>query len=268
VWHELECGSYRADLPLWHELAVRCDGPVLDVGAGTGRVTLELARAGRQMTALERDPVLLARLRERAAGLHRRRDGLQIETVCADARDFTLARRDFALCIVPMQTLQLLGPAGRGAFLRRARAHLRAGGSLACALVTELEQFDVRQGSPAPAPETVRVGEDLYVSRALRVSAREKEIVLECERSVYGPGARAVDGPAGTRADDAANESADGPAEAANTPAKQRMVVTLDRLSVAQLQREATTAGFRAEPARAIAPTAAHAGSEVAVLRA
>ena len=51
VWHELECGSYRADLPLWRELADQMassegSARVLDVGAGTGRVALELARAG------------------------------------------------------------------------------------------------------------------------------------------------------------------------------------------------------------------------------
>ena len=36
VWHDLECGGYDADLPLWRELAADADGPVLDLGAGTG----------------------------------------------------------------------------------------------------------------------------------------------------------------------------------------------------------------------------------------
>ena len=30
IWHDLECGSYRADLPLWRELAVREPGPILE----------------------------------------------------------------------------------------------------------------------------------------------------------------------------------------------------------------------------------------------
>jgi SAM-dependent methyltransferase len=270
VWHELECGSYRADLPLWRELAERCDGPILDVGAGTGRVTLELARAGRRVTALERDPALLARLRERADDLHERADGLQIEAVCADARDFVLARRDFALCVVPMQTLQLLGgAAGRGAFLRRAHAHLRPRGLLACALVTELDPFDVAHGSPGPSPETARVGEELYVNRAMRVGVRAHEIVLEYERVVLGPDVD-VNAHAKDTADAPTPRRADG--RAGDTPgacAPRRVIVTLDRVSVAQLEREAhTAAGFRPEPARSIAPTAEHAGSEVAVLRA
>jgi SAM-dependent methyltransferase len=277
VWHDLEC-AYRADLPLWRELAGRVanggggsggiagdgrgEAPILDVGAGTGRVALELARAGHRVTALDGDPDLLAALRERATDL-------EIETVCADARTFALARRDFALCLVPMQTLQLLGgAAGRGAFLRRAHAHLRPGGLLACAIVTELDPFDVAPGSPGPAPETERVGENLYVSRAMRVGVRAHEIVLEYERVVLGPGVDAnahaedtADAPTPQRAD---GRTGDTPG--ASKP--QRVAVTLDRVGVPQLEREAYAAGFRPEPPRAIAPTDEHVGSEVAMLRA
>src|SRR5439155_743 len=55
IWHDVECGAYVADLPLWRELAAACEGPILDVGAGTGRVTLDLARHGHDVVALDRD---------------------------------------------------------------------------------------------------------------------------------------------------------------------------------------------------------------------
>ncbi len=75
---------------------------------------------GSRVTALDRDPELLAELAQRAQAA-----GLDVPTVLADAREFELDER-FALCIVPMQTIQLLGgAAGRAAFLRRARRHLR-----------------------------------------------------------------------------------------------------------------------------------------------
>ena len=61
IWHDVECGGYAADLPLWRELARAEAGPVLDVGAGAGRVALELARHGHDVTALDRDAVLLGR---------------------------------------------------------------------------------------------------------------------------------------------------------------------------------------------------------------
>ena len=99
LWHDLECGDYREDLALWRSLAAQTGGPVLDIGAGTGRVTLELAASGVSVVALDVDGALLAALRHRARGL-------PVETVVADARRFTLRQR-FSLVLVPMQTLQL-----------------------------------------------------------------------------------------------------------------------------------------------------------------
>ena len=123
IWHDLECGAYDADLDLWRELAERYGSPVLDVGAGTGRVALELARRGHAVTALDRDPGLLEEL-------ERRGKGLPVQTAVADAREFELGRR-FPLIIVPMQTIQLLqGARGRGQFLRRAARHLESAGAL------------------------------------------------------------------------------------------------------------------------------------------
>ncbi len=254
IWHALECGSYRADLPLWRELAGAQDGPILDVGAGTGRVTLDLVCAGHSVTALDLDPDLLGALRER-------RGGLQVETVCADACSFDLEQRDFALCLVPMQTVQLLGgSAERVAFLRSARAHLRPGGVLACAIVTVLEPFDCASGDIGPTPETARVGDALYVSRATRVDTRGRNFIIERERRIVpleegGPdevsrNLRALSG------------------YATHKPVVEHNVVELDRVSAGELEREATTSGLRPEPAREIPSTDDHVGSTVVILRA
>ena len=62
LWHDLECGDYRDDLPFWLALAAETGGPVLDIGAGTGRVTLELAAAGTAVVGLDIEPALLAAL--------------------------------------------------------------------------------------------------------------------------------------------------------------------------------------------------------------
>ncbi|HWB68631.1 MAG TPA: class I SAM-dependent methyltransferase, partial [Solirubrobacterales bacterium] len=69
IWHDVECGGYAADLPLWEELAERCEGPVLELGCGTGRVAVHLARRGHETIGLDRDRELLGALRERAEGL-------------------------------------------------------------------------------------------------------------------------------------------------------------------------------------------------------
>jgi SAM-dependent methyltransferase len=239
LWHELECGLYDADLGLWRELAELSAGdppePILDVGAGSGRVTLELARHGHRVSALDLDAELLQALREHALDA-----GLDVATFRADARSFELGRRDFALCIVPMQTMQLLGgAAGRSAFLSRARAHLRPGGLLACAIVTTLEPFDCAAGDIGPSAETRRAEGVLYSSRATRLQVGEQRIRIERERLIHSD----------------------------RHTVAERDVVELDRLSAAQLRAEALAAGLTPEPDRMIAATAEHVGSVVVVLR-
>jgi SAM-dependent methyltransferase len=246
IWHDLECGSYRADLPLWRELAAEHPGPVLDIGAGSGRVTLELARAGHAVTALERERVLLEALRGRPGG-----EG--VRAVCADARRFRLKQREYALCIVPMQTIQLFGgAAGRCAFLRRARAVLRPGGLLACAILGRVEPFACADGEAGPAPETAVIDGWLYASRPTRVAVGRRSVVIERERRVLA----ATEQP---RWDDRDGERA---------PGNERSVIELDRLARRALERQARSAGLRPEPAREIAPTEDHAGSTVVMLRA
>lgn len=212
IWHDVECGGYDADLPLWRELAV---SPVLDVGAGTGRVALDLARRGHEVTALDRDPELLAELDRRAAG--------RVRTVCADAEGFALPER-FACVLVPMQTIQLLGD--RPAFLRAARAHLRAGGFLAAAIADALEEFE----GPLPVPDV----RGRYVSQPTAVRVRDGVARLERVR------------------DDGTTRSTD--------------VVELRELTAEQLEAEGRAAGFVPRPALRVAETPDHVGSTVVVL--
>ena len=244
VWHDLECGSYRADLPVWLELAECHGSPVLDIGAGTGRVALDLARAGHRVTALDLDPDLLGALQDRAGGEH-------LETVRADARSFELDRHDFALCLVPMQTIQLLSSsAERASFLRCAYAHLRPGGLLACAIVTELEPFDVADGSPGPTPETSQVGETLYVSQVESVRVLPRSVVIERSRRIISPHAQESDG------------------HLLDESAIERNVIELARISASEIEREGSQVGFHPEPALVIEPTDEHVGSVVVMLRA
>jgi len=243
VWHDLECGSYRADLPVWRELAERHGGPVLDIGAGTGRVALDLARAGHRVTALDLDPDLLGALQDRAGGEH-------LETVRADARSFELDRHDFALCLVPMQTIQLLSSsAERASFLRCAYAHLRPGGLLACAIVTELEPFDVADGSPGPSPETAHVGETLYASQAESVRVLSRSVVIKRSRRIISPHTHESDG------------------RPLDESAIERNVIELARISAFELEREGSEVGFHPERALVIEPTDEHVGSVVVMLR-
>jgi SAM-dependent methyltransferase len=234
AWHDVECHRYTADLPLWQALAAREGGPVLDVGAGTGRVALDLAAAGHEVVALDVEADLLAALRERAAAA-----GLTVETAVADAQDFDLGAGRFGLVLVPMQTVQLLPD--RPAFLRAARRALRPGGLLAIAIADELSAFEGGPGGLLPEPDVAEVDGWHLVSQptAVRIGARASTI--ERVRTAHAPdGTRTVEPNA----------------------------IELARLDAPALAAEGVAAGLRSVPGERIAPTDDHVGSAVVAFRA
>jgi SAM-dependent methyltransferase len=232
IWHDVECGSYAEDLQLWRSLAAQHGDPVLDIGAGTGRVALDLARRGHRVVALDFDKDLLDELLTRA-------DGLAVRTVCADARDFALPEQ-FPLCIVPMQTVQLLGgERGRGRLLQSVRACLRPGGLFASAIAEGVEPFTVEDGDLA-VPDMREVAGTVYASRPTAVRVEAGAFVLERRRETISPtGVERIE----------------------------HNAIALDRLTAADFEREGAAAGF-AVAARAVIPaTPDHVGSSVVMLR-
>jgi SAM-dependent methyltransferase len=232
IWHDLECGGYVEDLELWRSLADQRGDPVLDVGAGTGRVTLDLAHRGHQVIALDQDAGLLAELRSRARGL-------SVETVVADARDFDLGRR-VPLCLVPMQTIQLLPDrAGRAAFLRCARSHLHSGGLLAIAISETLDLYEVLDGVPAPVPDMRELDGVVYASHPTAVRADRGGFVLERRRETISPrGQRTVE----------------------------YDIVHLERVTAAQLEREGRAVGLTPAGRKLIPANDDYVGSTVVML--
>jgi SAM-dependent methyltransferase len=184
IWQAVEFGSYVADLPLWTELADARGGPVLELGAGAGRVALHLAAAGREVTAVERDPELAAEL-ERRAG----RVGTSLTVLVADlaAPDRMTPPVPPRLAIAPLHLLQELAGDDRRALLRALAELLAPGGLLAASLVDESTLLDEGLAPSRILPDIREVGDWVYSSEPLWVQVSERTLRIRRLRERVSP---------------------------------------------------------------------------------
>jgi SAM-dependent methyltransferase len=125
-----EHAHYDEDLPFWRGLAARLGGPVLDLGAASGRVALALARDGHEVLAVDRSPFMLAELERRLAD-EREDVRRRVRTARAELADLRLEGR-FPLAIMAMNTFQVLTePEDQLACLTAVRGLLAPGGEVA-----------------------------------------------------------------------------------------------------------------------------------------
>ncbi len=231
IWHDLECGGYAADLELWAEQAAAAPGPVLDLGCGTGRVALHLARLGFEVEGLDPDPDLLAALSERAGSL-------PASAVLGDAREFDIEQR-FGLAIAPMQLLQLFAGAGeRVRCMRCVRRHLLDGGRLGLAIV---EAVPAPTSDAPPIPDAREVDGWIYSSLPLDTMFEDGEIAVRRLRQTVSP----------------AGELREATDE-----------VRLQSCSAEDVEAEGKAAGLRPAGRLTLPPTEDHVGSTVVILEA
>ena len=95
----------RRDVPFWRRLAASVDGPILELGCGTGRVTFPLARDGAHIVGIDRSAEMLARA---AARKRRARRTLDVQLVRGDIRHLPFPDRSFPLVMAPYGILQSL----------------------------------------------------------------------------------------------------------------------------------------------------------------
>ena len=180
IWHDVECGAYVADLEIWETLASAASGPILDLGCGTGRVSLHLARLGHEVWAVDAEEELVAALRDRACA-----EGLPVRALRADAARLEL-EREFDLVIAAMQLIQMIGDeAARRRVLGAAAAHLRPGGRLAAAILDGVPE-DL-QGAQAPIPDVREIDGRVYSSLPVDVGVDGPRLELRRLRQEVSP---------------------------------------------------------------------------------
>jgi len=230
AWHDVEHGAYDADLAVWRQLAEAEGGPVLDLGAGTGRVARDLAARGYEVVALDSDADLLAALTDRAAS---------VPTVAADAREFELGAT-FPLVLAPMQLVQILGGRdSRVAMLDRVHAHLEPGGMFAAALA---EPRDATAGelTEPPVPDMLERDGWVFSSLPVTIEQRDATVVVTRRRMWVSP------------TGELGEETAD---------------ITFDLVAAAEFEDEARSAGLTPVERREVPETDDHIGSVVVMCR-
>jgi len=128
------------DVEWFGGLARRTGGPILELGCGTGRITVPIAQDGHHVVGLDRSGAMLERAERRA-----RRSDVEVRWVEGDMRAFSF-NEAFALIFVAFNSFLMLDPNDRWSCLARVREHLAPRGRVA---------IDVFQ----PDPEVI-VGKD------------------------------------------------------------------------------------------------------------
>lgn len=127
-FYDLTHAALTDDLALILALAGETSGRILELGCGTGRILLPLARAGHTAVGLDNSPAMLARARAR----------LVREPQVVQAR-VTLVERDmvsltglgaFGLVLIPYNTLMHLDPGAQRRVLQQVRRVLAPDGRL------------------------------------------------------------------------------------------------------------------------------------------
>lgn len=122
--------AFQGDVAWYRRKALDSGGPVLELGAGTGRVTLPIAEAGVRIVALDASEAMLEALRSKLS-LRPREIRDLVRPVLGDMRAFELPER-FALIIAPCRAfLHNVTEEDRVACLDRVRQHLRPEGHFA-----------------------------------------------------------------------------------------------------------------------------------------
>jgi ubiquinone/menaquinone biosynthesis C-methylase UbiE len=129
----------RRDVAFWRRLALATHGRVLELGCGTGRLALPIAKSGVPLVGLDRAPGMLARA---AARLGRVRSPIDLRLVRGDMRTLPFRRQTFDAVLAPYGVLQsLVRERDLAATIEAVARVLRRGGLFGIDLVPDVPNW-------------------------------------------------------------------------------------------------------------------------------
>jgi ubiquinone/menaquinone biosynthesis C-methylase UbiE len=143
----------RRDVPFWRRVASAAGGPVLELGCGTGRVSLPLARAGVELVGIDRSAPMLARAMKAAArkavarsfsrASRRSPQGSgSVRFVRGDIRQLPFEDETFPMVLAPYGILQsLIRPRDLAATLASVARVVARGGTFGIDLVPDVPKW-------------------------------------------------------------------------------------------------------------------------------
>ena len=170
----------RRDIPFWRRQVETTGGPVLELGSGTGRVLVPLARSGVRVVGLDRSRQMLSHARRR---IRRARGTDSARLVRGDIRSLPFAQEPgFSLVLAPYGVLQsLLRNQDLRRTLRSVQGVLRPGGLFVMELVPDVprwSEYDQRLshvGRRRGGSAEIRLVESVRQDRARQLTVFEQE---------------------------------------------------------------------------------------------
>jgi SAM-dependent methyltransferase len=127
AYYEQTYRRRRADVELYLSMAERFGGPVLELGAGTGRVSRALASAGFEVVGVDASEAMIDEAERKRAKMSRR-DRDRLSFVLGDLFEARIGRR-FPLVISPFNVfMHVYDRRELGLALETVRSHLAPGG--------------------------------------------------------------------------------------------------------------------------------------------
>jgi ubiquinone/menaquinone biosynthesis C-methylase UbiE len=188
---------WDADVPFYVDLARESGGPVLEMGCGTGRVLLPVARAGVRIHGIDFSSDMLAQLESKLAVESAEvRDRVSFSQ--GDIRSADVGAK-FSLVTAPFGVAQLLLARGdQRAWLRNVSRHLLPGGALCFDVFQPNYSYlveprgpytDVDRTDPATGRRTRRVARTVPHNEFQTIDVEFHWIVEERDRTAEAAGA-------------------------------------------------------------------------------